>query len=595
MANTKIPVELSSTPGIVDNSNATAITIDSSENVGIGTASPQKALNVFADNTAPVRFERNTSDGQVIQIYKDGSPVSSIGTNSTGISNSSPQAGLDLGSSAKGTWSSGNVYSYPTGNAYIKVQGTAAEDDWIGIAGNYDQSSGSANLLLQANLRLVNEQAGNYIGSEAQSVTSADITFGKLVGGSSVGVNATKSEFMRIDSSGRLGIGTSSPTAFLDINSGSNSPVIRLTSSAVGQIPFKITSSIPAVSNSGFSIVDETANANRLVIDSSGNVGIGAAPVAGLHIQTSTRSLSLAPSATGGGGGSYILMGNSDSGGVSGPNVITSGNRNLQFGVGDDFSSATGGTFSEYMRIDSSGNVGIGATNPGAPLDISSANPKIRLTDTGGGYSELRGNAGVMTLTADAGNTVGSSAVTFETDGTERMRINSAGQLLVGTSSNASGTRVHIDGGSSNLGQLGLRNSSATSGNYWRIGQNSDSHYTHYNQSGTGVYILNGGTSWSGNSDETIKENIVELTGVLDKVRNFRCVEYNLISDETNSKKIGFIAQDWQEDYSQVISQDENGKLGMAYTETIPVLLKAIQEQQTLIESLEARITALES
>jgi hypothetical protein len=40
MANTKIPVELSSTPGIVDGSNATAITIDSSENVGIGTTSP---------------------------------------------------------------------------------------------------------------------------------------------------------------------------------------------------------------------------------------------------------------------------------------------------------------------------------------------------------------------------------------------------------------------------------------------------------------------------------------------------------------------------------------------------------------------------
>jgi len=208
MANTKIPVELSSTPGIVDNSNATAITIDSSENVGIGTASPQKALNVFADGTAPVRFERNTSDGQVIQIYKDGSPISSIGTNSTGIGNSSPQAGLDLGSSAKGTWSSGNAYHYPSGNAYIKVQGTAAEDDWIGIAGNYNQSSGSANLLLQANLRLVNEQAGNYIGSEAQSVTSADITFGKLIGGSSTGVNATKSEFMRIDSSGNLLVGT---------------------------------------------------------------------------------------------------------------------------------------------------------------------------------------------------------------------------------------------------------------------------------------------------------------------------------------------------------------------------------------------------
>jgi hypothetical protein len=46
MANTTIPVELSSTPGIVDNSNATAITIDSSENVGIGTGSPQRPLHI---------------------------------------------------------------------------------------------------------------------------------------------------------------------------------------------------------------------------------------------------------------------------------------------------------------------------------------------------------------------------------------------------------------------------------------------------------------------------------------------------------------------------------------------------------------------
>ena len=43
---TKIPVELSSTPGIVDGSNATAITIDSSENVGIGETSPAGQLHI---------------------------------------------------------------------------------------------------------------------------------------------------------------------------------------------------------------------------------------------------------------------------------------------------------------------------------------------------------------------------------------------------------------------------------------------------------------------------------------------------------------------------------------------------------------------
>ena len=95
---------------------------------------------------------------------------------------------------------------------------------------------------------------------------------------------------------------------------------------------------------------------------------------------------------------------------------------------------------SERMRIDSSGNLGINVTNPGAPLDIGAASPKIRLTDTGGGYSELRGNGGVLSLTADAGNTVANSAVTFETDGSEAMRIDSSGNVLVGKTSASSAT-----------------------------------------------------------------------------------------------------------------------------------------------------------
>ena len=53
MANTKVPVELSSTPGIVDNSNATAITIDSSENVGIG-----RDHTLFALKNGLVTFEK---------------------------------------------------------------------------------------------------------------------------------------------------------------------------------------------------------------------------------------------------------------------------------------------------------------------------------------------------------------------------------------------------------------------------------------------------------------------------------------------------------------------------------------------------------
>ena len=138
-----------------------------------------------------------------------------------------------------------------------------------------------------------------------------------------------------------------------------------------------------------------------------------------------------------------------------------------------------------------------------------------------------------------------------------------------------------------------MRMSAATAGKYWRQEIDSGNLFWIINQSSTGVYITDGGTSWTGSSDERLKENIVELTDVLDKVRDFRCVEYNLIADEADSKKIGFIAQDWQEDYSQVVSQDNDGNLGMQYTETIPILLKAIQEQQTLIEAQATTITDL--
>jgi hypothetical protein len=61
-----------------------------------------------------------------------------------------------------------------------------------------------------------------------------------------------------------------------------------------------------------------------------------------------TLSLS-GPTATG--GPSYIIMGNNDSAGVSGPNVIVSANRSLQFGVGTSFTAAGGGTFTPNLTV----------------------------------------------------------------------------------------------------------------------------------------------------------------------------------------------------------------------------------------------------
>ena len=108
-----------------------------------------------------------------------------------------------------------------------------------------------------------------------------------------------------------------------------------------------------------------------------------------------------------------------------------------------------------------------------------------------------------------------------------------------------------------------------------------------------GVQLARNSTAWTSASDETLKENIKPLENVLDKIKDFRCVKYNL-KNSKEDKKIGFIAQDWEKDFDPIISKDDEGLLGMKYTETIPVLLKAIQEQQTIIEDLKSRIETLE-
>ena len=90
-----------------------------------------------------------------------------------------------------------------------------------------------------------------------------------------------------------------------------------------------------------------------------------------------------------------------------------------------------------------------------------------------------------------------------------------------------------------------------------------------------------------------------------------RCVKYNLIS-KPDDTKIGFIAQDWESSFPEVVDENDHlvlegdGTIGtadesdsttpvkaMAYTETIPLLLKAIQEQQALIETLQTEVAAL--
>jgi len=159
----------------------------------------------------------------------------------TGDSN----AGVNLRKYTSAWNSSANVYPVPAGNVFGVIgDAVAGQDNWIGFTGNYGTSTGSVNILLQQNLNNTNQQAGNFIGSEAVGATTADIILGKIIAGSTTSTPATKSIQFRFTSAGNLAFnngngidfsatpGTGTSELFADYEEGTFTPVIQGTSSA---------------------------------------------------------------------------------------------------------------------------------------------------------------------------------------------------------------------------------------------------------------------------------------------------------------------------------------------------------------------------
>jgi hypothetical protein len=97
-------------------------------------------------------------------------------------------------------------------------------------------------------------------------------------------------------------------------------------------------------------------------------------------------------------------------------------------------------------------------------------------------------------------------------------------------------------------------------------------------------------------SDSRLKENIVDLPSQLQNIMALRPVEFDYIKSEGGGHQIGFIAQEMQEVYPDAVGEREDGMLTVTgWSKTESRLIKAIQEQQAIIEQLTARITTLEA
>jgi hypothetical protein len=132
-----------------------------------------------------------------------------------------------------------------------------------------------------------------------------------------------------------------------------------------------------------------------------------------------------------------------------------------------------------------------------------------------------------------------------------------------------------------------------------QIGGTTDRGAYNLQVNGTGVW---GEGAYVNGSDANIKENIIDLDSSLNIVKNLKPVVFNYINASVNNdtKHLGFIAQDVYQtlenkDYLGSIVRSDGDTLSIAYSNIIPLLTKAIQEQQVLIKALEQRIINLEN
>ncbi len=367
---------------------------------------------------------------------------------------------------------------------------------------------------IDAGVRVESTDANTFIEFKDSTTTSIPQLGGKA---NDLVFRTSDTEAVRINSSGRLGIGTTNPQSLLDLgvnntagdglSFGSVNSELRRGNSGTnvqlshwGNLSMIIDSDGNDTSRY-FNIMhntNESSTATELFrVQENGRVGIGtSSPNRPLTVDATPQTFGSTQSVlqlgdnramAAGVGGGVTFTGKATTGQTDSNTAFaaihgekangTSGNTS---GVMIFSTRNNGSNPAERMRIDSSGNVGIGTTNPSALLHLQGTHPIIRLTDSDTGADSLisaSSSTGALSISADNHNELNNSFINFKTDGSERMRIDSSGNVGIGRTPTSHiletqgeiklvslGASEGIDAFNTNSVQWGIKSASATAG-----------------------------------------------------------------------------------------------------------------------------------